>query len=171
MSSSHNQRQMAQFQIVTCSLGRGRNTVNPRGDFPLMWQASRIMHHQQCWEIPFNPSLPHSSLHALTCWDAWIPLTICYLSPSMKQASLLRFPGWLTTLQSFELKETSVMIPLVIPPLVIPPRGQDLPSLSLTLPSGIFSCVYQLALVWGLHIGRCSVVSEQQSAASQSRPS
>lgn len=43
------------------------------------------------------------------------------LEPQHEPASLLRSPGWLTTLQSFELTETSVMICLIIHP-----QGQNL---------------------------------------------
>lgn len=138
MSSSENQRQLAQFQIVTCFHERGKDTVNPRGGFSFDVANSRIMHHQQCSEIPFNPRLPHSSLHAFKCWDAWIPLTICYSSPSMKPVSLLRFPGWLTTLQSFELERNMRPDPFRHPPS----RPRSCSQLSLMLQMGISSCAH-----------------------------
>lgn len=149
---------MAQFQIVTCSHKKGKDTVNPRGGFSFDVANLRIMHHRQCAEIPFNPHLPHSSLHALKCWDAWIPLTICYSSPSMKQVSLLRFPGWLTTLQSFELKRNKCHDPLRHTPL----RPRSYSQLSVMFPMGISSCAHSVC-----HAGHCCVVSKQQLAMSQ----
>lgn len=102
----------------------------------------------------------YSWLHAFTCWYAWIPLIICNLSPRMKQASLLRFPVWLTTLQSFKLDKQ------VWWSLGHPPRGLDLPHSSPLCCWGVPSYVYGLVLVWGHLVGHCCILSEQQSATS-----
>lgn len=92
-----NQRVMAQLQIQTCSTIQTDTNATS-------WKRQRYMYSgeesrgffwcvkAQAWCIitsaqsfPHNPSLFHSSLHALTCWDAWKPLTIS--SCSMKQSS------------------------------------------------------------------------------------
>ena len=74
----------------------------------------------------------------------------------MKQASLLIFPVWLTSLQSSELKAMSVMISVVILP-----EAQILLTVLLSLARGISSCVYSR------RVGHRCVVFEQQSATSQ----
>lgn len=77
------------------------------------------MHHQQCLEIPLQPQftpLISACLYILKCMNT---TDICYLGPCMKQASLLRLPVWLTTLQTFERNKCHDLSGL-------PPGGQIL---------------------------------------------
>lgn len=128
-------------------------TVNPRGDLPLMCKDWGITHHQQCSEIPLQPQftpLISARLDILKCMNT---TDICYLSPSMKQASLLRLPVWLTSLQTFERNKCHDLSGL-------PPGGQILLTvllyaaeqcIQLWLPSCLgfrVSCQTLLCCVW-----------------------